>query len=188
MIFWGVSDKRLPFGIAVRSRVLQEEGNIATNSAGYSFGVVTPHYDFFLTGLGTSRIEDQFTNTLAAGIDNLQFHDYLFTGVPGSGSKLVRDGQNIGSSKDRTYPFGAPTNYISLGDSTAGTNARAETTAYSFTQPQITTQNPAPGTVVNPGSAVALGIQEGPATQTVPNVVGQTQPNAQAAIGNAGCW
>jgi beta-lactam-binding protein with PASTA domain len=50
----------------------------------------------------------------------------------------------------------------------------------------VIAQSPAPGTPLNPGSAVNLVISTGPAPVPVPNVVGQTQAVATAAITTAG--
>ena len=89
-----------------------------------------------------------------------------------------------GPTKSRTYPN--PNNFLCLAIRPAERTPRAEIAAYSFTQPQIATQTPAPGTLVNPASAVDLGIQEGPATQTVPAVSGLAQTDAQTDIVAAG--
>lgn len=60
------------------------------------------------------------------------------------------------------------------------------TSAYSNTilAGNVISQNPVPSTLVLPGTAVDLIISKGPATISVPNVVGMTQTNAQAAITN----
>jgi hypothetical protein len=50
----------------------------------------------------------------------------------------------------------------------------------------VISQNPAAGTNVTPGSAVALTVSLGPALVTVPNVVNLTQANASAALSAAG--
>ena len=50
----------------------------------------------------------------------------------------------------------------------------------------VISQNPAAGTNVAPGSAVALTVSLGPALVAVPNVVNQTQANATAALTTAG--
>ena len=58
------------------------------------------------------------------------------------------------------------------------------TSAYSDTVPagDITSQSPAASQLLLPGTAVDLVISKGPATVSVPNVVGMTQANAEAAI------
>jgi len=58
------------------------------------------------------------------------------------------------------------------------------TNAYSSTVPSgsVISQNPASGASVAQGSAVALTVSQGPAPVSVPNVVGMSQANAQAAI------
>jgi beta-lactam-binding protein with PASTA domain len=50
----------------------------------------------------------------------------------------------------------------------------------------VISESPAAGTGVAPSSSVALTVSLGPATVAVPNVVGQTQAAAQAAITAAG--
>jgi beta-lactam-binding protein with PASTA domain len=51
---------------------------------------------------------------------------------------------------------------------------------------QVISQNPEAGTLVVSGAAVALVLSEGPVSVLVPNVVGMTQTEAQAALGSAG--
>jgi beta-lactam-binding protein with PASTA domain len=181
--FTSIAVPRLPFTIATRARVLQEEGNFVANSYGFGFGTYlgTPAgTEIMQIGLGVSRIADRFDQPLAAGIDNTQFHEYLFKAVPGRGSQLFRDGADLPASGTRVD--GAFRNFIFVGDTTAGTNARAEVTAYSFTQPRVVGQNPPAGTLVPNKTAVDLIIVDGPATETVPTVTGLTQAQASAAI------
>ena len=64
----------------------------------------------------------------------------------------------------------------------AGSTANSATVAAG----SVISQNPAAGSNVAPGSAVSLVVSLGPALVTVPNVVGQTQAAAQAAITAAG--
>ena len=173
--------------IDVHARVTAEEGGVSTNHAGFGFAA-WPANSIFVVGLGTDAIELS-ANTppflrLFATFDNTAFHDYLLSARPGIDSVLKVDGSLLLSGPSRVYPN--PYYALVLGDLTGGPNAQAEVTAYSFTQPQIATQTPAPGTLVNPASAVDLGIQEGPATQTVPAVSGQTQTDAQTDIVTAG--
>jgi hypothetical protein len=63
-----------------------------------------------------------------------------------------------------------------------------ETQAYSSTVPSgsVISENPAAGTMVQPGTAVALVISQGPQPVAVPNVVGATQAAAEGAITGAG--
>jgi beta-lactam-binding protein with PASTA domain len=63
-----------------------------------------------------------------------------------------------------------------------------ETQAYSNTVPSgsVISENPAAGTMVQPGTAVALVISQGPQPVAVPNVVGATQAAAESAITGAG--
>ena len=178
-----VADLRLPLSINVRARVLQEEGNITTNSYGFGFGAylgTAVGTEIMQIGIGVSRIVDRFDVPLAIAVDNTQFHEYVFTAVPGQGSQLLRDGTVVGTS--RTRVDGPWRNFIFLGDTTAGTNARAEIAAYSFTQPRVVGQNPPAGTLVPNKTPVDLTIVDGPATETVPNVIGLARPAAEAAI------
>jgi hypothetical protein len=64
----------------------------------------------------------------------------------------------------------------------------AITTASSTTVPAgaVISQNPAAGTQITVGSAVALVVSTGPPTVAVPNVVAQTQSAATTAITSAG--
>jgi beta-lactam-binding protein with PASTA domain len=61
-------------------------------------------------------------------------------------------------------------------------------TASSNTVPSgsVISESPAPGTLVNVGSAVNLVVSTGPAQVAVPNVVGQTQGAATTSISGAG--
>jgi beta-lactam-binding protein with PASTA domain len=70
----------------------------------------------------------------------------------------------------------------------AGLTVGAVTTATSDTVPAgvVISQTPGGGTEVSQGSAVALSVSSGPASVTVPNVVGLTQANAESAIVAAG--
>lgn len=62
------------------------------------------------------------------------------------------------------------------------------TLAYSDTVPNgiVISQNPPAGTSVAPGSAVSFEVSKGPEPVDVPDVVGMTEADAQAAIENAG--
>src|SRR6185503_9173312 len=74
----------------------------------------------------------------------------------------------------------AATDALGAADLTVG----ATTTAASATVPEglIISQDPAGGTQVAPGTAVALVVSSGPVRAQVPDVVGMTQPAAAAAI------
>ena len=69
----------------------------------------------------------------------------------------------------------------------AGLNATI-TLDYSDTVPNgiVISQNPPAGTSVAPGSAVSFEVSKGPEPVDVPDVVGMTEADAQAAIENAG--
>ncbi len=51
---------------------------------------------------------------------------------------------------------------------------------------QVMSQNPAAGSMVLPGAPVDLTVSQGPQPVPVPNIVGRTQADAQAAITGAG--
>ena len=70
----------------------------------------------------------------------------------------------------------------------AGLMVGTVTTAYDATVPagNVISQNPAGGTSALPGTAVDLVVSTGRAPVSVPNVVGQTQATAEAAIKAAG--
>lgn len=70
----------------------------------------------------------------------------------------------------------------------AGFNTGAVVLEYSATVPagRVMTQNPAAGTPAAPGTAVGLTVSRGAQPVTVPNIVGQTQASANAAVIAAG--
>ena len=101
--------------------------------------------------------------------------------TPGGGYRLCVDGRFVHNGPRFAEPRCDYTLVCSATAPTA-TNARAEVTAYSFTQPRVVGQNPPAGTLVPNKTAVDLTIVEGPATETVPNVIGLTRAEADAAI------
>jgi RHS repeat-associated protein len=172
--FLGVVAQRLPLAVQVYSRIVAEEGG--NRPYGFCFEARTDR-DFFDTGLGLTRIADAFLTTV--DFNTAQFHQYQLNAIPGVGYRLLIDGQLVQTGKPK--PLISP-NQIILGDCTGGTNARAEVTAYSFTQPRVVGQNPPAGTLMPNRTAVDLTIVDGPATETVPNILGLSQPAAEAAI------
>jgi len=176
-------DPRLPLSVAVRARVTAEEGGTSQNHFGFGFvawtGSSLAGNSFFGVGLGTDVI--MFREAPSNAFDNIAFHDYVLRAYPGAAADLVVDGNLVLSSPPSVYPE-IPFYDLYLGDVTAGPNARAEVTAYSFTQPRVVGQNPPAGTLTSNQTAVDLTIVEGPATETVPNLTGLTQAQANAAI------
>jgi RHS repeat-associated protein len=176
--FHDVVGDRLPMQIALRARVLEEEGDVARNSYGFSFGEHRGSRSMS-NGLGTAQIMDQTWPLARFPYDNTSFHQYRLEARPGLGSRLIIDDTLAGTGPDVTNVF---RNLLFLGDGTGGTNARAEVTAYSFTQPRVVGQNPPAGTLVPNKTAVDLTIVDGPATETVPHLISLSQPAAEAAI------
>ena len=166
----------------------KKKGQSQTNSFGFGFGLYLPSPKCFRRGSGTSpQIVDQFDTPLATGHRQRSNS----TTISSRGSPGIEFASGSGRSscsepaKSRTYPYTLPTS-CGLGIRPPERTRRAEASSSAFTQPQIATQTPAPGTLVNPASAVDLGIQEGPATQTVPAVSGLAQTDAETDIVAAG--
>lgn len=172
---------RLPFTLSARSRVLEENGDFTTNSFGFGFGPLAKTYAIEV-GLGTKRITDVAGRIFSTQIDNSQFYNYRLEGSLGIGYRLFVDDVLLGADPASQTGNDQSQSFLFVGDNTGGTNARAEVTAYSFLQPRVTAQNPPAGTLVRNKSAVDLTIQDGPATQPVPNLVGLTQADATVAI------
>ena len=119
--------------------------------------------------------------TIVAPLDGTQFRVLRLRGVSHDVSSLLVDGALIGM----VTPVIRPTGWLytlEFGDETGSQNARAEIAAYSFTQPHVVGQNPPAGTLVPNKTAVDLTIVDGPATETVPNLIGLTEAQASAAI------
>ncbi|MCB0059733.1 MAG: putative Ig domain-containing protein, partial [Caldilineaceae bacterium] len=179
--FYNIVDRRLPVEMALRARVLEEMGNVEWNVFGFGFG-----FGFFTgtetmgIGIGATQLRDQRGSAgpmvLITGND---FHDYQLYASPGIGFELFLDGDLVHSGP--TVPT-VYQNHVSLGDGTGGTNARAEVTAYSYTQPRVVGQNPPAGTLLPNKTTVDFTIVEGPATETVPNLIRFTQAQASTAI------
>jgi beta-lactam-binding protein with PASTA domain len=178
--FVNVIDSRLPFSISERMRVLEEEGNFSARPFGHCFDEQTKRAT---SGVGFSKasIVDYENNRYP--FDTTEFHTYRIEGVPGANFQVFFDDVPQSSSVILArYTGGNLKNRIILGDCTAAVNARVEITSYSFKQIKVNSQNPAADTLVHNKSNVDLAIQDGPATQTVPNVTGQTQAMAESAI------
>lgn len=173
-------DVRLPFTLSLRARVTEDLGDPSRNPVGFAFEVWTGQ-ELFGIGLSTGLISDDDHRTV--GFDNRGFHDYVLQGGTGQGYRLLVDGseQLMGGGS-----FLGPTDRLKLfllGQAAGGQpNARADVTSFDFIQPRVTSQNLPAGTLVPNKSVVDLTVQDGPATVTVPNVVGLTQADATAAI------
>ncbi len=148
-----------PFVLSVRARVLQEErfpSSDPNNHFGFAFTVSTGT-EIFGMGLGTDTIEDENFRTFAQ--DNTQFHDYRLEGIPGGGYRFFVDGQLLGTGLPRAL---SEPNGLILGDTTGGTNARAEVTRFSystmFRDVHVVSASASPGSAVTiPVELVSLG-------------------------------
>jgi RHS repeat-associated protein len=186
---------RFPMTINLRARVLAEELAIANNDFGFHVHAFTPRGH---TGVGIAPQEIRAEMNGTDGILNYfkiiptpyndqAFHNFRVLVSPQIGYQLLIDNQVAVSGKvvnDTLIAVNPPGigRRLSLGDGTQGPNSRAEVAAYSFSQPHVTSQNPPAGTLVPNKSDVDLTIQDGPATATVPNVVGLTRTAAETAI------
>lgn len=126
----GVVDPACSFSMETRARVTDETGNFATNSFGFAFGAILSNGEAHFVGIGTARIEAVSEEFVITAIDNTQFHLYRLRVVPGVGYDLFVDGTLVGSGA----PAGSAPEGLLLGDSTGGTNARVEVTAFRFIQ------------------------------------------------------
>jgi len=186
--FWfetgSVVTPRLPFTISTRARVIADELlPRLDNRYGFSFGSCSAA-ECLVTGLATDTIEEWDPPGTIRSFDNTQYHDYLYRAGYGSGYRLTIDGTLFASGKSYSYDIGSrmQPRSVFVGDFTHALNARAEIAAFSFTQARVVGQNPPAGTLVPNKTAVDLTIVEGPATETVPNLIRFTQAQASAAI------
>jgi hypothetical protein len=180
-----VVDSRLPWIISVRGRVMEQEGDMANNKFAFAYGSCIID-QCLISGHSIAAMMDWLPGTVRA-FDSTQFHTYELRGEFDRGYKLNIDGTFFASDKSYFYDYPnslsfVRPNVLMFGDYSSGPNTRAEFAAYSFTQPRVVGQNPPPGTLVPNKTAVDLTIVDGPATETVPNVIGLSQPAAQAAI------
>ncbi|EXI66571.1 MAG: Cell wall-associated polypeptide CWBP200 [Candidatus Accumulibacter adjunctus] len=169
---------RLPFAAEIAASVLEEQ---ATYSFGFCFDIETKPR-LFGVGVGQSGLLAQGTPASLGSTTVAQLHTYRMSGTGGGAFTFSLDGEarSSGIGSPAIPPLAASS--LLFGDCTGGNNARAEITAYSFTQPRVVGQNPPAGTLVPNKTAVDLTIVDGPATETVPNVIGLSQPAAEAAI------
>lgn len=142
-----------PFQIVVRARVLESEGSVSSNPFGFSFGVYIDN-DAYLVGLSPSQIQG-INQAFVADIDNTQFHTYEMNGTPGVGFTLFVDGNFVGSAS--ALRIGPPTNGLLLGDSTGGTNARAQVSSFQFRQEAAAIPEPSSVALAGLGILLAVG-------------------------------
>jgi YD repeat-containing protein len=175
---FGAVERRWPFKANVRAQVLSEELALPNNALGMNFTVRGRQVGLFSVGLGAARIQLQGLEVIS--FDTAASHDYLLEGQPAQGYRLAVDGVLLRTGAAALDSD--PPSRLRLGDVTFGPNSRAEISAYSYTQPRVVGQNPPPGTLVPNKTPVDLTIVDGPATETVPNVIGLSQAAAEGAI------
>ncbi|MEL6301892.1 MAG: PASTA domain-containing protein [Pseudomonadota bacterium] len=130
-------------------------------------------------------VTQQPSNTIAAGV--------VISQSPAAGAVLV-----VGSPVDLVVSSGPPQatvpDVVGLTEAAAGTTLNnaglvtgnvTQQSSSSVPAGQIISQNPAAGLQVNAGSAVDLVVSSGPASVSVPNVVGLSQAAASSAITGA---
>jgi RHS repeat-associated protein len=176
-------DRQLPFTIAFRARVLAHEaiGGNPDHPFGFCIGVNTGT-ETFGVGLDPRQIMDSLGTVLSTAIDNSQFHNYRLEVTPGVGYRVLVDGALVGTGPPRPSP---DPSRLYIGDCTRGPNARADLSSYTFTQPRVIEQRPTNGTVVPIESFVDLTVASGPATATVPDLVGLLPNDAESALRTA---
>jgi VCBS repeat-containing protein len=172
-----VVDPRLPFTLTLTARVLQGEGD-QFDPFSFSVGVVNGPEQFAI-GINTKRVRDSFSVEFPITIDTTQFHDYRLEGAPGVGFTLFIDNIFVGTGQ----PFsagGAGPGFLTLGDVSGLSNARADVQALAFQQGAglVIAQVPLASTLVAAGAAVNLTVAKAPAGVLVPSVVGLPQANA----------
>jgi hypothetical protein len=131
-----IVDTSAPFTISVTVRILNYEVQSAGNPFGFTIGVMTGNevYDVGIAPnniLSTSSEESGLHHVWSSTIDVSQFHTYRIEATPGEDLELFIDNVSYGTVGPRVYPF---PNRIYIGDGTAGANANAEVTAFSFYQ------------------------------------------------------
>lgn len=176
-----VYDPRLPFTIAVRARILAEDGNLLAPPGHFEFGVMSSagQYFFGMNAKGEMRANGRYIT----GVDTTHLHDYRFEVIPDVRYQLyIDDVLAIDEPVTGSSPYN---NRIYMGDNTGFGNARAEIASYSFSQPRVVDQRPVGGTSVLKGSPVDLVIATGPSRVTVPYVVGMAQADAESTIAGA---
>src|SRR5438132_2727264 len=176
-----VVDPRRPFTLTLTARVLQDEGD-AFDPFSFSVGVVTGPEQFAI-GINTKRVRDSFGEEFPITIDTTQFHDYRLEGTPGVGFTLFIDNVFVGTGQP--FPAGAASpGFLTLGDASGLSNARAEVQALAFQQGAglVIAQAPLAGTLAAAGAAVNLTVATTPTSVLVPNVVGLPQANASTTL------
>lgn len=166
-----VIDARLPFSLSFRARVTEDLGDPTNNPYGFGFDLFAKQ-EIFQIGLSTGILA-AFLNP-RINFDNRTYHDYTLRGATGRGYRLSVDNVDVLTGKADSLQGSDRQSILLFGQLAGGRpNARADVQFLSFVRPRIIAQNPAPGTLVQNKSNVDLTVQDGPATATVPNVVGQ---------------
>ncbi|HEY5871336.1 MAG TPA: PASTA domain-containing protein [Candidatus Tectomicrobia bacterium] len=176
-----VVDPHLPCTLTLTARVLQEEGD-PFDPFSFSVGVVTETEQFAI-GINTQRVRDAFGEEFPLTIDLTQFHTYRLEGAPGVGFRLFVDHILVGTGQP--FPRSAPgPSFLSLGDASGLSNARADVQALAFQQGAglVIAQAPLGGTLAAAGTAVHLTVGTPPANVLVPSVVSLLQANAVTTL------
>lgn len=132
-------DQQTPFVLSVRARVTNyEEQSDGRNPYGFDLSVFTGSEQFELAispvGIKGGLAEPGDTtpdHVFSSTIDVTQFHDYRIEGVPGGRFEVFVDDVSLGTALPA--PVTSPS-MLYFGDGTAGANAQADITSYSFTQ------------------------------------------------------
>lgn len=135
---WDVADPSHPFVVSVRARVTKAINN-SNNPFGFAFLVLTSAE---LYGIGLTRDHIADVSGRRVPFDNTQFHDYVLRVAPGVGYELFVDSSGTASLQGPPQPSSSDgpsadryrSSYIYLSDSTDGSEAIADVTAFSFSQ------------------------------------------------------
>jgi hypothetical protein len=120
-------DANAPFSITVDARVTDTDRWSPSAFAVYAIADGLYYGFSFTTGPDTINIGD---NSVSAGFDVTQFHEYELRAIPGVGVDLYVDGNYLGSgatsSSDSSVPF------LYIGDGTRGGDAVADIASYTY--------------------------------------------------------
>ena len=72
--------------------------------------------------------------TIRSGLNNTGYHDYVLTGTVGATGTWTLSYDNIVTASGSCRQYDPSSNQLVLGDQSAGANAKAEVTKYTFTQ------------------------------------------------------
>jgi hypothetical protein len=136
-------DISLPFSIAVRARVLQDEeespGFLNYNPFGFGIEGFAGPQNWFAMGLSSQTINIGALPGNIIAFDNTTFHDYRLEVTPGVGQNLYVDNVLVGTSALRTWTGCCPSSpnppyVLGFGDLTGGANALADVASFTFSQ------------------------------------------------------